>query len=179
MNWSFLGKTTGILSVAVLLAMGAFAEEKLEISGAFAGTDIPDGWAANKPNSWDDEGTVKIIKVPDIDKNALHLKSQKKKMHLFTRKDFPVEKGNVIVLKAMVKGQGNAFLGVYAYPAGWQLGKEIKTSGEWNEVVTEIEIFTDKIKNVRIVAGAVPGASVEIMDLTATVKTKEEKKVEQ
>ncbi len=89
MNWNFLGKTTGILSVATLLAMGAFAEEKLEIGGAFAGTDIPDGWAANKPNSWDDAGTVKIIKVPDIDKNALQLKSQKKKMHLLTRKDFP------------------------------------------------------------------------------------------
>lgn len=176
MNWSFLGKAAWILSGVLLLVMGAFAEEKLEINGTFAGTDFPEGWVANKPNSWDETGTVKIIKVPDIEKSALQLQSQKKKMHLCTRQDFPVEKGNVVVLKAIVKGQGNVFLGLYAYPAGSQLGKEIKTSEEWTEVVTEIEIYTDKIKNVRIVAGVVPGASVEIMELTASVKTREEKK---
>lgn len=173
---NFFEKAICILTAGILLSSSGFAGEKLEISGTFTGTDIPDGWAPNKPNSWDDAGSVRLAKVLGIDKNSLQLNSDKKKMHVFTRKAFPVTKGNVVVLKAMVKGQGNVFLGLYAYPGGWQLGKEIKTSKEWTEVVSEIEISTDKIKDVRIVVGAVPGASVEIMDLTASIESGEQER---
>jgi len=168
-GWMMLG----IVGAVVLALSGAaLAGEALEINGVFAGEGHPKGWSPNKPGYWDDEGKVALNKIPDTEKTALQLTSQSKKMHLFT-KQFPVAKGDKVVVKALVKGKGAGSLGAYTYPGGGWVNKEFKATAEWTEFVAELS-FPEKVENVCVVIGITPGSSVEFMDVKAEIVKQEQ-----
>jgi hypothetical protein len=165
------GKTLVLLGISAVLG-GSIMAAPMEFNGAFKGTNIPDGWAQNKPNSWDSEGKISLTTVPDIEKTSVALVSKSKKMHLYTKKAFNVVKGDVVELKVMVRGKGNGLIGLYFYPAGGLMPKGIKFSEEWTEVTVKFTISTNKIKNIRIVFGVQAGSSAEFMDITGKIISK-------
>lgn len=159
----------GIITAAICSATGLFAET-LQINGAFNGSTVPDGWNVNKPKLWDSEGALTIQKIDEIEKNTILMTSRTKQMQLYTAKAFPVQKGDTVIVKGIVKGDGNGVFGIYNYPAGWASRNEFKGSGEWKEVVAKFAITTSKTKEVRIMVGVLPKSSIFFMDLTAEIE---------
>ena len=161
--FSFLFAVAGLATMALVAA-------EIDVNGAFAGTGKPDGWNANKPNMWDPEGALAMTKVEDIGKTSVKLTSKTKKMHLYNKTAIPVQKGDSIEIRGLVKGQGKGVFGAYMYPMGWASAKGFTASDEWTEFVAKLDITTVKVKEIRVLVGVEPGADVEFMNITVDKK---------
>lgn len=168
-------KTSRIIKSFAIAACGLFfsavlSAAEVDINGAFAGKGaMPDGWRANRPNLWDPEGSLKMNKVPDIEKVSVQITSVKKKMNLYSAKAIPVQKGNIVEIKGMVKGKGKGSFGVYMYPMGSANYKGFSATDEWTEFTAKLDITNGKVKEVRVVLAVGPGSSVEFMNISASV----------
>ena len=158
-----------------LAAAAAFAAE-IDVNGGFAGTGKPDGWNQNKPNMWDPEGKLTMTKVEDIGKTSVKLTSKTRKMHLYNKTAIPVQKGDAIEIRGLVKGQGKGVFGAYMYPMGWASTKGFNATDEWTEFVAKVDITTEKVKEVRVLVGVEPQGDVEFMNITVDKKEAAEKK---
>ena len=163
-----------VLVVGMLITSAVLAENKLDINGDFLLKRPPTGWGPNKPLYWDNSGKLILKTVTGLDKTALKLVSQSRKMHLYFGKKFKITKGAKLILKVMVRGKGAGVIGAYTYPGGGFIKKDIKASEDWTEFVAELS-FPQKVKGICIVVGIGPGASVEFVGLTAEIKTKKKK----
>lgn len=159
---------TILVTVFFALSGMALAGDTLEINGTFAGDGQPKGWSPNKPGYWDEDGTMVLNKISDVDKTAVQLTSKTRKMHIYT-KQFKISQGDKVVVKALVRGKGTGSLGAYTYPGGGWISKEFKATEEWTEVVAELS-FPDKVEKVSVVIGITPESSMEFMDLTAAIE---------
>ena len=170
-------KTSRVIKSFAVAACGLFfsavlSAAEVDVNGAFAGKgSMPDGWNANKPNLWDPEGSLKMNRIPDIDKVSVLITSVKKKMNLYYKKAIPVQKGDTVEIKGMVKGKGQGNFGVYLYPMGAANFKGFSATEEWTEFVAKMDITNGKVKEVRVVLAVNPGSSVEFMNISVSVNS--------
>lgn len=161
------------LAVALWAAGGTavYADEPLEINGAFVGQGLPTGWGPNKPGYWDDSGKVALTYIPDLEKTAVRLTSATRAMSMYCTRRFAVAAGDKVMLKALLRGEGAGSLGVYFYPAGGWLKKEFPASADWSEIAAEFTLG-EEVSHISVVIGIPPCASVEFLDVAATVTRK-------
>ena len=168
-------RATVILALASALtlslggALTAQAQQALDVNGAFAGEGLPTGWAPNRPGYWDDSGTVVLTEVSDLEKNSVRLTSVSRAMSLYTSAwQFAVSAGDKVVVRCLMRGEGAGSLGVYYYPAGGWLKKEVPVFADWSEYAAELTI-PEKVTDIRVVIGVPPRASTEFLDLAVEI----------
>ncbi|MFA6177216.1 MAG: hypothetical protein WC765_11630, partial [Phycisphaerae bacterium] len=176
-----------LLLLATMFSLNGFlpAGEVLDIKGSFRSEQkngFPEGWVPNKPAWWDEAGTLALKKIPGTEKKALQITSQTKAMVLmYWNKKWPVTPGDTCVIKAIAKGKGSVELGLYYYPGSGLLKKGFDVADEWTEYSAEIIIpkasgyaANPVISEVVINLEVTPGSSVELADVTAEIRKKDE-----
>jgi hypothetical protein len=170
-----------LVAVVTILSLNGFlsAGEMLDINGDFGGlkNEFPAGWYPNKPGYWEDTATISLNEIPETEKCVLQVTSQTQAIHLYTSgigtavKKWPIANGDQCIIKARIKGSGEAGLGVYFYPAGVFKGKEFQATEEWRECVAELTMYATNpdIDAICVVLEVGPGAKIEFSDVTAEI----------
>ncbi|MFA6175853.1 MAG: DUF4838 domain-containing protein [Phycisphaerae bacterium] len=175
-GWIMIAEVQLVFAQGNNPVVAAKSKIKMDIKGDF--TEIkpdgfPAGWVPNRPNSWDEAGTVSVEKVADIGKNALHVTSQTKAMHIYNNlpsKRWPISAGDTCHIKAMVKGSGMGSLGVYYYSGGQHKNVIFSASGKWREINADIVMpMNAKLTEMCAVLAISSGASIEFMDVSAEI----------
>ncbi|MBP8951048.1 MAG: hypothetical protein KBI47_01550 [Armatimonadetes bacterium] len=173
MSWTV--KVTYSLAVAAYVAAlsAAQAAERLDVNGTLVGEGRPTGWAPNKPGYWDEDGTVALTPIADLEMNSVRLSSATRAMHLYYTRRFAAEEGDRILVSCIMRGEGAGSLGVYFYPAGGWMKREFSVSGDWGEYSVELALGAGT-REISVVIGIPPCASAEFLDLTARISGKKE-----